>query len=871
MKKTTTAEPAKIKTNGTTVLSIKKNGLAYSAMSLKAILDVTDDALIVYDKDLKLITHNKSFSRLVNEFGDKRLSEDFDLFDLASPARKEIIRKKINTALKGQIVNYHVMYDYPVKRWFHIHIYPVKTNGTDVDAICIAVRDVTQQKKNHEALVYQSTLLNTIDVSVVSTDLDFRIIEINEAAEKIFGLTGPEIIGRVHQEVFNFEFTGTSLRQVYRCVQDTGKWTGEVVYQHPDGRKIIIKANVSSVYDETGKKIGYVGVDKDITEQRKAEEKVRRSETYMKSILESTPEALMLLNASYDIIAFNPRAHIVLSKFLKVSVEEGQNLIAILPDFRKEDAKQKLDYACHGNFIEYEVQYPDGSWLLVSFSPVKSEEGQSIEICVGLRDISLRKKTEYALRKNDQQYRSLVDSLSEGVIFQSFDKRIITFNDSAIEILGVEKDDLQRYGFPLPNCIAINEKKEKLDIKEIIRDRVFEGHPVRGLVAGIENNEGAKWLCINIEPVRNEEGLAYAYVITFNDITATFKSREELSLLSKVVKETSNIVVITDNNERIIWANDAFTKISEYTLEEAQNKKPGWLLKGPEKDQKEVDKIKAAVKNQVPVRGSILNYTKNGNKYWSQYNIHPVHDENGKLVKFFSIQTDITESKRMQEEIAHQKEIRQREKTRASIRGQEKERNEVGQELHDNIQQILGAAKLQLDCAKSMAPDNLEYIQNGIDNINLSIEEIRRFSKRLVAPRFRDSKLTDEIDNQVGNLGLAEMVLLDVSQFNERAITDDLKLVLFRIIQEQLTNILKHAKANSITIRLENDDNCIALEIIDDGVGFDPVKKRNGIGLSNIYNRVELSGGSAKIQSAPGMGCKLLVTVPLKNEEFIKA
>ncbi len=869
MRKVTTTEPAKI--NGTAIPTGKKKKLIYSGMNLKAILDVTDDAIIVYDKDLKLITCNNSFNKLVKEFGKKSFTKHFNLFDLTTPDRKEILREKIDTALKGEIVNYHVLYDHPVKRWFHIHMYPVKTNGTDIDAICIAVRDITQQKKNQETLVYQGTLLDTIDVSIVSTDLDFRITEINTAAEKIFGVVGPEVIGRKHPEVFAFEFKDITEKEVYHCIQATGKWSGETVYTHPDGKKILISASVSSVYDETGKKIGYVGVDKDITEQRQTEEKASRSEAYMKSILESTPEALLLLNTGHYIIAFNPRAKIILSKFLKVSPEEGMNLIAILPDFRKEDAKQKLDYASHGNFIEYEVQYPDGSWLLVSFSPVKSKEGKVGEICVGLRDISLRKKTEYALRKNDQQYRSLVDSLSEGVIFQSFDKRIITFNDSAIEILGVEKDDLQRYGFPLPNCIAINEKKEKLDIKEIIRNRVFEGQAVRGLVAGIEVSNGLKWLSINIEPVRNEESLAYAYVITFNDITATFKNREELSLLSKVVKETSNIVVITDDKERIIWANDAFTKISEYTLEEARNKKPGWLLKGPEKDQKEVDKIKAAVKNEIPVRGSILNYTKTGNKYWSQYNIHPVHDENGKLIKFFSIQTDITESKKLQEEISRQKESRQKEKIRATIKGQEKERNEVGQELHDNIQQILGAAKLQLDCAKSMAPDNLEYIQNGIENINLSIEEIRRFSKRLVAPRFQHSKLADEIDNQLGNLGLAERVLLDAEKLDEGALSDGIKLVLFRIIQEQLTNIVKHAKANFITIRLENDDTCIALEINDDGVGFDPVKKRNGIGLSNIYNRVELSGGTAKIQSAPGMGCKLMVTVPLKNEESVQS
>jgi PAS domain S-box-containing protein len=337
------------------------------------------------------------------------------------------------------------------------------------------------------------------------------------------------------------------------------------------------------------------------------------------------------------------------------------------------------------------------------------------------------------------------------------------------------------------------------------------------------------------------------------------------------VKETSNIVVITDAQEKIIWANNAFTRVSEYPLEEALNKRPGWLLNGPEKDKKEVNKIKEAVKKEVPVEGDILNYSKTGKKYWAHYNIHPVHDENGKLVKFFSIQTDITEAKRLEEEVIRQKEIRQREKTRATIKGQEKERNEVGQELHDNIQQILGAAKLQLDCAKSMAPDNLEYIQHGIDNVKLSIEEIRKFSKRLVAPRFSETSLIDEIKSQVFNLGISDMVIINARKINEKKLSDAVKLTIFRVIQEQLTNIIKHAKASSVDIRLENDKSKIMLEIKDNGIGFEPAKKRNGIGLNNIRNRVELFDGSVKIQSAPDKGCKLFITIPLKTDDYSPA
>ena len=103
MKKVNTTEPAKI--NGTAIPTGKKKKLIYSGMNLKAILDVTDDAIIVYDKDLKLITCNNSFDKLVKEFGQKSFTKHFNLFDLTTPDRKEILRKKIDIVLKGEIVN----------------------------------------------------------------------------------------------------------------------------------------------------------------------------------------------------------------------------------------------------------------------------------------------------------------------------------------------------------------------------------------------------------------------------------------------------------------------------------------------------------------------------------------------------------------------------------------------------------------------------------------------------------------------------------------------------------------------------------------------------------------------------------------------
>jgi signal transduction histidine kinase len=101
----------------------------------------------------------------------------------------------------------------------------------------------------------------------------------------------------------------------------------------------------------------------------------------------------------------------------------------------------------------------------------------------------------------------------------------------------------------------------------------------------------------------------------------------------------------------------------------------------------------------------------------------------------------------------------------------------------------------------------------------------------------------------------------------DRKISDKEKLMLFRIIQEQVNNVLKHSSARNLIIELslEETENRIELNITDDGKGFNPEKIKNkmGLGLSNIMSRADLFGGKVSIMSAPGQGCKLRVQVPV--------
>jgi PAS domain S-box-containing protein len=228
----------------------------------------------------------------------------------------------------------------------------------------------------------------------------------------------------------------------------------------------------------------------------------------------------------------------------------------------------------------------------------------------------------------------------------------------------------------------------------------------------------------------------------------------------------------------------------------------------------------------------------------------------------------IIESRKAEDLLLKQELTKQKLIAQAMVDAQEKERAEIGKELHDNINQILSTTKLYLELAKNDNKDRLSLINRSAGNIHNAIREIRNISRNLVPTSIGDLGLLDSITDLVESLRTTRAINVEfypVGNFDEK-ITDKAKLMLFRIIQEQINNVLKHSEARNLIIELilEDADRRIELSITDDGKGFDPGKTgKKGLGLSNITSRADLFGGKVTIQSAPGRGCKLRVQVPV--------
>jgi PAS domain S-box-containing protein len=227
---------------------------------------------------------------------------------------------------------------------------------------------------------------------------------------------------------------------------------------------------------------------------------------------------------------------------------------------------------------------------------------------------------------------------------------------------------------------------------------------------------------------------------------------------------------------------------------------------------------------------------------------------------------DVTERIRLEKELALQQRLKQQQITEVVLGAQERERFELGQELHDNINQILATSKLYLDVAIEEREPRMELLTKSRNNIGMAIEEIRRLSKELITPSLNDLGLIQSIKELIRSIQMVKKmkIRLSINGVEENGLLPEQKINVYRIIQEQLNNILKHAQASSVAIDLYKHREQIRLRVEDDGKGFDPRARRNGVGISNIISRAELYNGKVEIDSAPGKGCRLEVILNSK-------
>jgi len=628
--------------------------------------------------------------------------------------------------------------------------------NTHIMGMVIYFYDDTLRKKTEEALVEsekrfrtQATILNNVTDIIVTTDMDRVVTSWNKVTEKLTGITEEEAIGKPFRNIVHSDFSPYTHDQVADIVFSEGVWRGEMYFTGATGEKKYLLHTISILHDDEGKNIGLLGVGKDITERKKALARLEESELFYRNLISHSLDGILMTDIQGVITYCGPSVEIISG--YKSEKLLGHNLFEFVhPDdvaIATEGFSKELNRQSEVNYLMVRLKHSDGDWIWCTVRGHNLLDNSVFNaMVIYFTDDSKRKKTEEKLRQSENEFRSLIQNLKQGVILQNEKSEVLIFNKAALDMFGLTEDQLS--------------------------------------------------------------------------------SRTSFDFQWNVIHEDG----------------------SNFPVEEHP--------------------VPVAINSRKPVKDVVMGVFRPGtnDRVWLLVNAEPVLDNDNNIINVISSFTDITEQRRLAQELIEQEIHRQKLLTQATIDGQEKERQEIGKELHDNINQHLNTTRLYLEVAKEKATgDVLEMINLSHKNLTSIVNEIRNLSQSLVPPTLGDLGLVESILELSDSLKRAYPFNIEFlfRHFNETGLANNMKLMLFRITQEQINNIVRHADAKTIQIKLQSDAEYVILAIADDGVGFNPASYKKGLGFSNISNRASLFNGKVEIDAAPGDGCSLTVIVPL--------
>ncbi len=380
--------------------------------------------------------------------------------------------------------------------------------------------------------------------------------------------------------------------------------------------------------------------------------------------------------------------------------------------------------------------------------------------------------------------------------------------------------------------------------------------------------------------VLNKNGRRYLYYLNGNSVTYDGKLcligtgfdlterekaqraiRESEQKYHSLFEQASDPIIVSDFRGNITDANSSFCKLFGYTKRELLKMNVDLLICP-------IDLRKRPLRNDLLIKGKHifsdrLMVRKDGSFVETEANLKKFGED-----RIMGIVRDVTAIRKMQRDMEtaqmEQKVQEQKKITRAVIKAQERERNIIGKELHDNVSQLLATTRLCLSTARQTLAGKKDFVDKSVRLIDSAITEIRELSKKHLTP-VKGFNLKEEIQSLVKTMeeGIGFKITLQYELSDDQELLYDLRLNIYRVIQEQLNNVYKHASASRVTIRMTAVDDLLHLSLYDNGIGFEMAIKKSGVGIVNIVNRVESFNGKVSFETKSGVGSKLDIHIPM--------
>lgn len=514
----------------------------------------------------------------------------------------------------------------------------------------------------HEMAIFQQAILNSANYAIISTTPEGVITTFNATAERLLGYTAEEVVGKITADVLHdpqeiAHYAEELSRELGRAVApgfevfvakarlgvpDEREWT----YIRKDGGRLNVLLSVTALKDEYRQITGVLGIAGDITERKRVEEAAAR----LASIVESSDDAIVGESLDGIILSWNQGAERIYG--YAASEVIGRCIYALTPPDLIDETVYIMSKIKKGERVEHFETVrltKDRRFINVSLaiSPIRNAAGKIIGASSISRDITERKRVDEQLRKLsravEQSPVSVVITDPQGTIEYVNPKFTEVTGYSAREAIGKN-----------PRILKSGEKSPE-EYRELW-ETITSGREWRGVFHNKKKSGELYWESASISPIKNPRGKITHFIAIKEDITVLKQAQEDLAKLSLVASKTDNTVIITDGDGLIEWVNEGFVRLTGYTLGEVIGQKPGQILQGPLSDPVTVKRIGALLRAKKAFTEEIINYHKNGNAYWVSMNITPIFDDAGELVRFISIESDVTERKNFEKVLQQAKE-----------------------------------------------------------------------------------------------------------------------------------------------------------------------------------------------------------------------
>ncbi len=748
---------------------------------------------------------------------------------------------------------------------------PLRDAAGDLMGVVGIARDITERKQREDEIVHALSLLTaTFDATAdgllvtdrVGTPLRYnrRFPEMWQIPVEVLDkLSVPEIIDLVMEQIAETDGFAGRIHELFNDPESEGF----DVIRFKDGRVFERYSHPQFIQNEY---VGRVWSFRDVTQKVRAEEALQESNSLLAAIVESSHGSIF--------------AHDLQRRYLMINAA-GAHLFHLTPEelighrltdlTHEAEARTHMERASHvtgtGNTITFEQTVIIGAELrthLITKSPLRNRDGEIVGV-VGIgHDITERKISEERLRNTLSTLAATLDSTADGIMVTDLEGKMLTFNRRLIDMWRIPPEVIEPAdGTLLRGFLAAQTRYPKLYAARI---EELSSRPDDSSYEVIECLDGR--IFERYSQPQRVDGVCVGRVWSFRDVSERVRAdaalRDSHNLLNAVIEGTTDAIFARDLQGRYLLANTACGELLGVPHDHLLGKSNREVMKESTARTLLEDDMR------VITTGEILTYEQDLDLFSGIHTLHitkgPLRDYAGEIVGIVGIARDISSRKESEAQLHVL--------SRHLVEAHEVERRRLALELHDGVNQLLSAAKFKVQAAEHKLTIGDQRAQDDMGRarnlLNQAIAEIRAISANLRPSVLDDLGLTTaleafarEFEERTGIMIQTELAELP------RRFLPELEVNIYRMVQEALHNVEKHSCARRATISLAIVGDSLVVRVADDGIGFDwstvnqKIKREPHFGLVGMRERATFSDGSCLVESDPGAGTRITVTIPV--------